>query len=96
MIEAVGELAQENNTLADRMREQSKGAMEQIDSATAAAEQTAASSQQVSAGAEEVTARVGEIAAQALGLSNIATELNEFLDWIGAARSAVAQEEKAA
>ena len=36
VIEQVGALAQENNALADQMREQSSGVMEQIDSASSA------------------------------------------------------------
>ncbi len=99
VIEQVGGLAQENNALAEQITGQSNGILEQIDAASSAAEESAASSEEVSASTEEVTAQVGDMTAQADGLSEITTELAEFLVWIGASEQAAeakAAEAKAA
>ena len=91
VMQQVGGLAEENNGLATQMREQSDGVMEQLDSASSAAEQAAASSQEVSASTEQVTAQVGEISGQAENMSDVAAELQTFLEWLGAIEAKAAQ-----
>ncbi len=84
VIEQVGGLAQENNDLSVKMRERSDSVSERLTGASSIAEQSAASSEQVSASVEQVSAQATEMAGQSEGLSNVATELREFLTWIGA------------
>jgi hypothetical protein len=51
---------------------------------SAIAQESAASSEEVSASTEEVSAQMGEVASQSGTLTEIATELSGFLEWVGA------------
>jgi len=57
---------------------------ERMSAVSAIAQESAASSQEVSASTEEVSAQMGEIAGQSATLSEIASELSTFLEWVQA------------
>lgn len=84
LVEEVGTMAEQNAELAGEMTERSTGVTGRIDSASSVAEQSAAASEEVSASTEEVSAQMTEIATQTTNLDQIASELTEFLVWIGA------------
>lgn len=83
-VDEVRTRADRNNELAEEMRERSSAVFERLTAAGAVAEESAAASEQVSASTEQVSAQVSVMAGQAGGLNDLAAELSQFLDWIGA------------
>ncbi len=83
VLEQVGTIAERSTALASDMNSGSRRANEAIASASAISEQSAAGSQQVSASIEEITAQIGEVAMQTRSLTEIAGEIEGFLDRYG-------------
>lgn len=84
IIENVGQLAQQNTQVAAEMREQTESVTESLAAVSAVAEENAAASEEIAASAQEVTAQMSEISNQSEGLKTLATQLDDFLLWVGA------------
>jgi len=89
IIENVGQLAQQNTQVAAEMREQAESVTESLAAVSAVAEENAAASEQIAASAQQVTAQMSEISNQSEGLEHLATELDDFLLWVGALDTSV-------
>jgi len=83
-VTEVGALAQNTSVVTMDARERLGELRERVATISAIAEESAASSEEVSASTEEVSAQIGEIAGQSATLTNLASELQAFLDFVGA------------
>lgn len=80
----VGDLAHATSALTETARAGADALKERMSAISAIAQESAASSEEVSASTEEVSAQMGEVASQSGTLTEIATELSGFLEWVGA------------
>ncbi|PKN80157.1 MAG: hypothetical protein CVU47_09535 [Chloroflexi bacterium HGW-Chloroflexi-9] len=80
----VGDLAHATSVLTETARAGADALKERMSAISAIAQESAASSEEVSASTEEVSAQMGEVASQSGTLTEIATELSGFLEWVGA------------
>ena len=83
-VTEVGALAQNTSVVTVDARERVGELRERVSTISAIAEESAASSEQVSASTQEVSAQIGEVAGQSATLSELATELQAFLEFVGA------------
>ena len=83
-VTEVGALAQNTSVVTVDARERVGELRERVSTISAIAEESAASSEQVSASTQEVSAQIGEVAGQSATLSELASELQTFLEFVGA------------
>lgn len=83
-VTEVGALAQNTSVVTMDARERLGELRERVASISAIAEESAASSEEVSASTQEVSAQIGEVAGQSGTLTELAGELQTFLDFVGA------------
>ncbi len=83
-VTEVGALAQNTSVATADARERVGELRERVSAISAIAEESAASSEQVSASTQEVSAQIGEVAGQSVTLSELAAELQAFLEFVGA------------
>jgi len=86
----VGDLASTTSELTETARAGADALRERMTAISAIAQESAASSEEVSASTEEVSAQMGEVASQSGTLTEIATELSGFLEWVGAKKADLA------
>lgn len=87
-ISEVGDLASQTSTGVSDAQARTEKLRERMAAVNSIAVENASVSEQVSASTEQVSAQMGEVAAQSNTLSGLAGELTQFLEWVGAARSA--------
>ncbi|MGE3961714.1 MAG: methyl-accepting chemotaxis protein [Dehalococcoidia bacterium] len=83
-VTEVGALAQNTSVVTADARERLGELRERVSTISAIAEESAASAEQVSASTEEVSAQIGEVAGQSAVLSQLTSEVTEFLQFVGA------------
>ena len=83
-VTEVGALAQNTSVVTVDARERVGELRERVSTISAIAEESAASSEQVSASTQEVSAQIGEVAGQSATLSELASALQTFLEFVGA------------